>query len=457
MRDRVRLHHAHHGAGRRAPPAPHAPSSPTSEFARRLAQQMPEDEKIARSDFVFHNTAVAQGAQGVRGADGGADPRRRRHGRGGRRRRARPVRRLVLVGLALAVVARPSPASPCWVSSGCRRRRGARTGTRAPCIRSSTTSAIRAAARRNDLDPALVAAVIYAESRFDAHARSSQGAVGLMQVLPETADADRAARPAACAFVPADLDDPRVNIRYGCYYLRAVARPVRRRRVRGRRRLQRRRRRGAGVGGRGARRGPRLCASPTSRTPRRAPTCAASSRRARSTARPTASGCAGGAREAARARVACERVFVLVESTAMNDFTIQADYSLTGDQPEAVAALSDGVAARRPLPDAARRHRLGQDLHDGQRHREGAEAHAGHRPQQDARGAALQRVPRVPSRTTPSSTSSATTTTTSPRPTSRRRTSTSRRTRPSTTRSTGCATPPPRRSSCAATSSSSPA
>ena len=27
-----------------------------SEFARRLAQQMPEEEKIARSDFVFHNT-----------------------------------------------------------------------------------------------------------------------------------------------------------------------------------------------------------------------------------------------------------------------------------------------------------------------------------------------------------------------------------------------------------------
>jgi dephospho-CoA kinase len=28
-----------------------------SEFSRRLAQQMPEDEKVARSDFVYHNTA----------------------------------------------------------------------------------------------------------------------------------------------------------------------------------------------------------------------------------------------------------------------------------------------------------------------------------------------------------------------------------------------------------------
>ena len=29
-----------------------------SEFSRRLAQQMPEEEKIARSDFVFHNTGT---------------------------------------------------------------------------------------------------------------------------------------------------------------------------------------------------------------------------------------------------------------------------------------------------------------------------------------------------------------------------------------------------------------
>jgi hypothetical protein len=37
------------------------------------------------------------------------------------------------------------------------------------------------------LDPQLVAAVIYQESKFDAHAVSSSGAVGLMQLLPETA------------------------------------------------------------------------------------------------------------------------------------------------------------------------------------------------------------------------------------------------------------------------------
>lgn len=79
--------------------------------------------------------------------------------------------------------------------------------------------AIRDAARRNGLDPALVAAVIYAESRFDEHARSSQGAVGLMQVLPGTA-AEIARETGGAAFVAADLEDPRINVRYGCYFLR---------------------------------------------------------------------------------------------------------------------------------------------------------------------------------------------------------------------------------------------
>ena len=36
------------------------------------------------------------------------------------------------------------------------------------------------------LEPQLLAAVIYQESKFDADARSASGAVGLMQLLPET-------------------------------------------------------------------------------------------------------------------------------------------------------------------------------------------------------------------------------------------------------------------------------
>jgi soluble lytic murein transglycosylase len=79
--------------------------------------------------------------------------------------------------------------------------------------------AIRAGAARYDLDPALVAAVVYAESKFDEHARSSAGAVGLMQILPETAD-QIAAESGGVTFTTQDLETPRVNVRYGSYYLR---------------------------------------------------------------------------------------------------------------------------------------------------------------------------------------------------------------------------------------------
>ncbi len=46
---------------------------------------------------------------------------------------------------------------------------------------------IENAARAASLDPALVHAVIFVESRYNAKARSPKGAVGIMQVLPETA------------------------------------------------------------------------------------------------------------------------------------------------------------------------------------------------------------------------------------------------------------------------------
>ena len=78
---------------------------------------------------------------------------------------------------------------------------------------------IRAEARENGLDPALVAGVIYRESKFSPSSRSRRGAVGLMQVLPATArfihEQANAPRP-----MPARLGDPRVNIEYGTWYLR---------------------------------------------------------------------------------------------------------------------------------------------------------------------------------------------------------------------------------------------
>ena len=47
---------------------------------------------------------------------------------------------------------------------------------------------VRGHARHYDLDPSLLAAVIYEESKFKANARSRSGAIGLMQLLPNTAE-----------------------------------------------------------------------------------------------------------------------------------------------------------------------------------------------------------------------------------------------------------------------------
>ncbi len=81
-------------------------------------------------------------------------------------------------------------------------------------------------ARTYGLDPALLAAVVYTESRFRADARSSAGALGLMQLLPETGEAI-ALRTGGDRFVVDDLFDPEVNVRYGSWYLRELLRKYR--------------------------------------------------------------------------------------------------------------------------------------------------------------------------------------------------------------------------------------
>ena len=78
---------------------------------------------------------------------------------------------------------------------------------------------VRGHARNYDLDPALLAAVIYQESKFEVSARSDRGAIGLMQLLPETAEGI-AKRTGGSAFEVADLYDPEINVRYGAWYLR---------------------------------------------------------------------------------------------------------------------------------------------------------------------------------------------------------------------------------------------
>jgi soluble lytic murein transglycosylase len=77
---------------------------------------------------------------------------------------------------------------------------------------------IRQQAEERDLDPALIAAVIYAESRF-VDQTSEAGARGLMQVTPATARAI-AEESGGTEFVVGDLSNSDINIRYGTYHLR---------------------------------------------------------------------------------------------------------------------------------------------------------------------------------------------------------------------------------------------
>ena len=73
---------------------------------------------------------------------------------------------------------------------------------------------ILASADRHDLDPLLVAAVVQVESGFDGRAVSRRGAIGLMQVMPETAG----------QFDVGNLYDPSENLEAGTRYLASLLR-----------------------------------------------------------------------------------------------------------------------------------------------------------------------------------------------------------------------------------------
>jgi soluble lytic murein transglycosylase len=77
---------------------------------------------------------------------------------------------------------------------------------------------IRQQAKDKNLDPTLIAGVIYVESRFRDQT-SHAGAKGLMQLMPSTADYI-ARKSGGTQFVEGDLADPQINISYGSWYLR---------------------------------------------------------------------------------------------------------------------------------------------------------------------------------------------------------------------------------------------
>ena len=81
-----------------------------------------------------------------------------------------------------------------------------------PGVRKRYEEDILAAAKENNVDPALIHAVISAESGYNPFARSQQGAAGLMQLMPETAR----------RFGARNRLDPGQNIRAGVRYLRML-------------------------------------------------------------------------------------------------------------------------------------------------------------------------------------------------------------------------------------------
>jgi soluble lytic murein transglycosylase len=79
---------------------------------------------------------------------------------------------------------------------------------------------IRQQADEKEVDAALIAAVIYSESKFSDQT-SSAGARGLMQITPEAADTI-AKNSNATTFELKDLGNPEINIRYGTFLLREL-------------------------------------------------------------------------------------------------------------------------------------------------------------------------------------------------------------------------------------------
>ena len=117
----------------------------------------------------------------------------------------RVVAVLALAGLAAGVFAYVNATSPPWYER-----------LRYPL---GYEQIVRGHARHYRLDPALLAAVIYQESKFRASARSRSGAIGLMQLQPATAEGI-AVRTGGSRFRVDDLYTPEINVRYGAWYLR---------------------------------------------------------------------------------------------------------------------------------------------------------------------------------------------------------------------------------------------
>jgi len=87
--------------------------------------------------------------------------------------------------------------------------RSGRTSPRVSCNHAEFEKIISRAAARHGLDPDLIKAIIQIESGGIPDARSPRGAIGLMQLMPETSSSLAVSNPS----------DPKANIRAGTRYL----------------------------------------------------------------------------------------------------------------------------------------------------------------------------------------------------------------------------------------------
>lgn len=90
-----------------------------------------------------------------------------------------------------------------------------------PEMRQTIAQAVAEQSRIHGIRPGVLLSVILEESSFRTDAVSSKGAVGLMQVLPSTAQA-MAAEMDLTWKDGANLTDPELNIAVGTYYLRRL-------------------------------------------------------------------------------------------------------------------------------------------------------------------------------------------------------------------------------------------
>lgn len=81
---------------------------------------------------------------------------------------------------------------------------------------------IRYASAVYGVDPDLVRAVVKAESNFNPNSTSPKGAMGLMQLMPETAKEVAGRRNIALSSDPAVLYDEALNVRLGVWYVRQL-------------------------------------------------------------------------------------------------------------------------------------------------------------------------------------------------------------------------------------------